>query len=133
METKLKRRITMQRKIILDELRGMKTHPTADELFFAVRKRLPKISLGTVYRNLDVLFKEGLIRKIHSPGGKMRFDGDISTHFHFLCIKCSKLLDIPKEAIPSFEVSSLDKLGIKVTEFRLEFRGICPRCQANDN
>ena len=72
---------TVQRRVIMDELRALKTHPTADELYRIVRIRLPKISLGTVYRNLSILAESGMIRRLDSAGRQTRFDADISPHY----------------------------------------------------
>ena len=81
-------RMTRQRAVILEELRKVKTHPTADELYSIVRERLPRISLGTVYRNLDFLADTGEIRRLEAAGTTKRFDGDISWHQHVRCIHC---------------------------------------------
>jgi len=78
-------RITRQRRVILEELQRTKSHPTADELYRKVRRRLPRISLGTVYRNLELLSRSGLIRKLEIGGGKMRFDGIVEPHYHIHC------------------------------------------------
>lgn len=74
-------RITSQNKIILDYLRGVKTHPAAETIYLAVRKKLPQISRGTVYRNLKVLVKKSQIQEI--PNAVSRYDGDVSQHAHF--------------------------------------------------
>ena len=75
-------RMARQRAVILEELRKLKSHPTADELYSIVRERLPRISLGTVYRNLDFLADSGEIRRLEAAGSTKRFDGDISNHQH---------------------------------------------------
>ncbi len=121
-------RITKQRQLILDELMSVTSHPTADELYQMVRKRLPKISLGTVYRNLEIMSDCGIIQKLDIGGTQKRFDGNAETHYHVRCMLCGKVddLDIP----PDFNV---EKAAGKVTDFtilkhRLEFTGVCPRC-----
>ena len=73
-DTKL-RRNTPQRRIILEELCAVTTHPTAGELYGIVRRRLPRVSLGTVYRNLEVLYANGVINKLDYAGAEARFDG----------------------------------------------------------
>ena len=70
-----KSRMTHQRRIILEELRNTRSHPTADEVYEIVRKRIPKISLGTVYRNLELLSESGVIQKLEIGGTQKRFDG----------------------------------------------------------
>ena len=79
------RRMTQQRKVILEELNNLKTHPTADDLYQVVKVKVPRISLGTVYRNLEILSSDGLIKKLEIGGAQKRFDGDLSDHHHVRC------------------------------------------------
>ncbi|MBA4358220.1 MAG: transcriptional repressor, partial [Desulfovibrio sp.] len=92
-----KLRMTTQRQVILEELRGLKSHPTAGELCQLVRKKLPRVSLGTVYRNLEILSRSGVIQKIDVAGVEMRFDGDISNHYHLRCVGCGRVFDVEME------------------------------------
>lgn len=89
------KRHSRQRDIILEEVRRGKTHPSAQEVYDRVRPRLPKISLGTVYRNLEQLAAHGLIRKLELPGDQRRFDGDVSEHYHIRCLVCGRVDDVP--------------------------------------
>ncbi len=122
-------RSTQQRRVILEELQKVTSHPTAEEMYGIVKKILPKISLGTVYRNLDFLAETGEIRKIDSAGAVRRFDGDISPHMHARCLCCEKIIDI-------FETSSID-LGLenmKLNSFTIfsasiMYEGICHDCE----
>ena len=77
------RRKTRQRQVILEELQAVTSHPTAVELHELVRRRLPKVSLGTVYRNLDLLARMGVIEKLEHSGGEARFDANTAEHDHF--------------------------------------------------
>ena len=86
MDDKLFKRNSQQREVILDELQKLYSHPTAATLYEAVRKRLPRISLGTVYRNLDLMAKKGLIKKLEFGGSEARFDGNPDQHFHIFHI-----------------------------------------------
>lgn len=119
---------TIQRKVILEELSLLKSHPTADELFQIVRIRLPKISLATVYRNLADLAASGKIRKTELPGGKARFETKIEPHFHLRCVHCEAIEDLPlsKEEIGDF---LKDKVTRRVQDFELCFSGLCRSCQ----
>ncbi len=124
-------RMTQQRSIILEELRKVKSHPTADELYGMVRKRLPRISLGTVYRNLDFLAETGEILKLESAGSIKRFDGDTSWHQHVRCTHCGRIGDVmPSQMPPSFDnVQANDFL---ITGARIEYEGTC-KCCLNTN
>ena len=122
-------RMTTQRTIILEELGKLKTHPTADELYRIVRRRLPKISLGTVYRNLEILSGSGLIQKIEVPGTMKRFDGEAQTHHHVRCVSCGAVSDVgPGHTIIVPEITG-DVEGYRIVGCRLDLIGICPRCR----
>lgn len=122
-------RLTNQRKIILEELRSVTTHPTADEVYGMVRAKMPRISLGTVYRNLEVLSSLGLVRKLENAAGQKRFDGDVSPHHHIRCENCGKVGDI----FDAPDVSGIEgqvTSDFRITGLSLEFSGVCPQCQA---
>ena len=121
-------RLTNQRKVILEELKSVTTHPTADELYEMVRKRLPRISLGTVYRNLEVLSSCGLILKLETSGQQKRFDGDTSPHHHVRCVHCGRVGDVFKVTeTPDLEGDY--ESDFTITGHRLEFQGVCPECR----
>jgi Fur family ferric uptake transcriptional regulator len=127
------KRHSLQRQVILEELQREKTHPSAQEIFERVRHRLPKISLGTVYRNLEQLAAQGVIRKIEAGGGQRRFDGELSDHYHVRCLYCGRVDDAPLPLL-----SRLNQTFGKMSEYtilshRLEFVGICPRCREASN
>lgn len=121
--------MTTQRSIILEELGKLKTHPTADELYRIVRKRLPKISLGTVYRNLDRLSVSGRIQKIEVPGTMKRFDGNADTHHHVRCVSCGAVSDVHEGSTISLPQVPGDVDGYRILGCRLDLFGICPRCR----
>lgn len=87
-------RLTQQRLIILDYLRSVTTHPTADDIYLAVRKQMPKISLGTVYRNLKFLVDHHYIIQLRADDDKTHYDGNSNDHIHFICEKCGQIQDI---------------------------------------
>jgi len=108
----------------------LRSHPSADELYDRVRKRLPRISLGTVYRNLEVLSREGVIHRLESGGSPKRFDGDPDGHAHIRCIRCGRIDDLPSGG----ELAGRDRdiakgTGYRVLERRVEFLGLCPACR----
>lgn len=121
-------RMSKQRAIILEELRKLKTHPTADEIYGIVRKRLPNISLGTVYRNLDFLTENGEIRCLVASGLSKRFDGDLSHHQHVRCVHCGRVADVCMSVMPP-SVASMHVPGFsQVLSSRVEYDGICEHC-----
>jgi len=123
-----KYRMTNQRHVILEEVQKVNTHPTADEVYETVRKRLPRISLGTVYRNLEILSTRGLIQKIGPVSSQMRFDGITKNHYHLRCIYCGKVEDAPIETVDKLENAIREKSDYNIIGHKLEFIGICPTC-----
>ena len=121
-------RETSQRRVILEELGKMTTHPTANEVYEIVRKRLPRISLGTVYRNLELLSESGLIKKLEMAGTQKRFDGTIYNHYHIRCVKCGRIDDLKLPAIESIDDTAATVSDYRVLWHRLEFAGLCPEC-----
>jgi Fur family transcriptional regulator, ferric uptake regulator len=126
------RRMTEQRRVILEELRKVTCHPTADQLHQMVRKRLPKISIATIYRNLEILSEEGLVLKMDVAGTQRRFDGTPENHYHIRCSQCGRVDDIDFEPMSSIEEKVGESSGYKVLSHTMEFAGICPEC-ANGN
>lgn len=124
-------RMTRQRMVILEELKKVRTHPTADELYAMVRAKLPRISLGTVYRNLDFLAETGEILKLEAAGSIRRFDGDIRPHQHIRCTVCGKIGDV-MPAAPAPDVASVAVEGFTVTMARVEYEGVCDACARPD-
>jgi Fur family ferric uptake transcriptional regulator len=120
--------MTCQRKVILEELRKVDTHPGADEIYEMVRKRLPRISLGTVYRNLEILSASGEIQKIELGCSSKRFDGIVKNHYHIRCIHCDRLVDAPADFDVIFNRELKTANGFKIIGHRLEFVGTCPDC-----
>jgi len=123
-------RMTRQRQVILEELRKVCSHPGADEVYALVRKRMPRISLGTVYRNLEVLSAMGEIQKIEIGGSLKRFDGNTAPHYHIRCLRCQKVVDAPVAPLADIQNLLDGKTDFSITGHRLEFLGLCPKCQA---
>jgi Fur family transcriptional regulator, ferric uptake regulator len=133
LQTKKNSRSTKQRQVILEEIRNTFSHPTADEVYELVRSRLPRISLGTVYRNLESLAAQGLIQKLDSGGTQRRFDGNPGPHYHIRCMGCGKVDDIPGEADQNLDHVIRTRSDYEIWGHQLEFRGLCPQCQQGDN
>jgi len=123
------RRMTRQRRIILEELRKVKYHPTADDVHRAVRRRLPRISLGTVYRNLDLLHRAGLIQRLEVGGTQKRFDGDLEVHCHRRCVRCGKIEDVWLGEVAAISRAIKEMTDYEVISHRIEFIGYCRDCR----
>ncbi len=122
-------RRTAQRQIILEELAKVKTHPTANDLYDMVRKRLPRIGLGTVYRNLELMSNNGMIRKIEVGGTQKRFDAITKPHCHIRCTACGKVEDIDIAVTDDMVKPAAQNSPYQITGCSIEFIGACPDCQ----
>jgi Fur family ferric uptake transcriptional regulator len=124
-----KNRTSKQRQVILDELRRVDSHPTADEVFLLVRQKMPRISLGTVYRNLEILADQGLIMRLDGGPGSRRFDGRLERHYHVRCLHCQRVTDLPALPVMVPEEAAAAVTDFQVIGHSLEFLGICPECR----
>ncbi len=122
------RRSTRQRRLVYDAVLATDAHPTAEGVYEAVRRAMPRISLGTVYRNLQVLVDEGRLKSF-TRDGRTRYDGDLAPHDHFACDRCGLLLDIPRAAEPLPAEKRLRARGFAVSGRVLEFHGLCRKCR----
>ena len=126
----VQRRNTRQRKLVLDAVRQSYNHPTADEIYNAVREQDDKISRGTVYRNLNLLADAGEILSIKTPGGS-RFDRTIEPHAHIICTSCSRVIDVPLPFDAQLDAKASEQIGWHVTSHYTIFEGLCPDCQVD--
>lgn len=117
-----------QRESIKECLMARHDHPTADAVYAAIREEFPRISLGTVYRNLNLLVELGEIQKLRCGDGADHFDADIHPHYHFMCRECGCIEDLPMEMSPE-----INELAQKYTRGRIDshttyFYGVCQNC-----
>ncbi|MEC9489131.1 MAG: transcriptional repressor [Halanaerobium sp.] len=123
-------RMTKQRKTILEVLRNTTSHPTADEIYEKVRRKIPNISLGTVYRNLKILKEMGEILELEFGSSFSRFDGNPINHYHFQCQECGRVYDIDLPVQEGLNAKVEELSGNKVYNHRMEFYGICRECRS---
>lgn len=139
-DVKKLKKYSMQREALLTELNKRKDHPTAEDIYLSLRKNFPNYSLGTVYRNLGDLCKEGYILKIASGMGPDRYDGCIKPHGHFMCKKCGKVYDIEgfyeKYIDSDAIINETEKAGVChniacINEIQVMLCGVCGECMNN--
>jgi Fur family ferric uptake transcriptional regulator len=121
-------RMTRQRQVVLEELGKVDTHPRADQIYQMVRRRIPHVSFGTIYRNLKTLEELGLISEIQR-GHTARYDGNASLHHHFICRKCDRIIDVDEASAPEIDIPALGRMGYQVEKFQLQIVGLCPACK----
>lgn len=128
MKKRSNRRNTKQRKLILHAVRQLNCHPTAEQVYDAVRKDLPRTSLSTVYRNLNILVDSGDIIAIRGSGRETHYDHNLKEHHHIKCSVCGRIEDVCTDTI---DINGLERNKIKgftVQEIYLNIVGICNEC-----
>jgi Fe2+ or Zn2+ uptake regulation protein len=123
-------RRTRQREVVLEAVRSTMDHPTAEWVYRHARRHLPRISLGTVYRNLKRLAEEGTIREIHAGSHPTRFDGNTGEHHHARCLRCGRVADLPLSVDTRREQAAARALNFQIVGHHVEVLGVCPACQA---
>jgi len=118
--------------MILDEFQTPGKHLTADLVYQHVRRRIPNISLGTVYRNLEILSKAGVIRKLRLGCEQKQYDGGLHDHYHVRCVQCGSIKDVPIDLFGNIESAARQSSDFEILSHQLEFEGLCPECQAAD-
>ena len=128
----MNKRSTIQRSLVLEAVRALKSHATADEIYDVLVKKHPNISRGTVYRNLNLLSEIGEIRKMEMPSGADRFDHECHEHYHARCIKCGRVFDVEMTFITDLEKNIKDTHGFAFTGHDIIFKGICLACKQDN-
>ena len=121
-----------QRESIKACLMSRHDHPTADAVYASIRKEFPNISLGTVYRNLNLLVDLGEVRRVTIGDGKDHFDADTGTHYHFVCRRCGSITDLPLEPFADLESKAQTCANGRVESHSMDFFGVCSDCMARD-
>lgn len=124
----MKKRRTIQCGLVLEAVRRLKCHPTADEIYQEIAKSHPNIGRGTVYRNLQRLCESGEIRKRELPNGADHFDHICQNHYHVRCIKCGRIFDVDLPYMSHLEQRITNTHGFIFTGHDVIFKGICPEC-----
>lgn len=122
-------RNTIQRSLVLEAVKELRNHATADEVFESIIQKHSDISRGTVYRNLNLLSELGEIRKVEMPNGAARFDHLRHKHYHTKCVKCGRVFDVEMEVISDLEKGIKDTHGFEFTGHDIVFKGICLKCK----
>lgn len=122
-------RMTPQRHAILEYLLSTMSHPTADEIYKALEKDFPNMSVATIYNNLRLFKEAGLVRELTYGDASSRFDANMSDHYHIICRRCGKITDFSYPPLVEVEEEAARKTGFKVDSHRMEVYGLCADCQ----
>jgi Fur family peroxide stress response transcriptional regulator len=123
-------KLTPQRLAILDYLEGNRMHPSVDQIFKHVSRRFPSMSYATVYNVVNTLVKHNVVKELSIDPDKKRFDPDMHTHHHLICIKCKKIMDIDVDYSINVPEQALD--GFTLMGNHIEFYGLCADCRKKD-
>lgn len=130
MTTRVRNR-SRKRDAILEKLRSTETHPTAEWIYLQLKPQFPELSLGTVYRNLSQFREEGTILSVGTVCGQERFDGDTSSHSHFICKVCQSVVDMELPIAYDRALSQLEETGCKIDQSSFTATGVCKACLEN--
>ena len=124
-------RYSRQRERILEVLRSTESHPTATWLYDKLKPEFPRLSLGTVYRNLAILIEQGLAQKIDAGSTFDRFEAKTEPHYHLICRKCGKIEDFEKHFFPEIDEEIRQSTDFDIEGHRIDFFGTCSECRLN--
>lgn len=121
-------RMTPQRYAILSYLMDSMTHPTADDIYKALERQFPSMSVATIYNNLKLFVDAGLVRELTYGDDSSRFDADTSDHYHIICEQCGKMVDFEHPPLVEVEHVAAQETGFRIRGHRMELYGVCPEC-----
>lgn len=123
--------VTIQRRIILEELANRNDHPTAEEIFQSLKRKLRKLSLATVYRTLETLAQHHLILEYHQGKNASRYEIMKGIHYHVICQKCNRMDDVFGITIEGLEQEIAKMTSYRIEKHRLDIYGLCPQCRTS--
>ncbi|MCS7067009.1 MAG: transcriptional repressor [Meiothermus sp.] len=125
------KRLTKQRKAVLEVVRHAQGHhPDAAWVYAEVRKKVPSISLGTVYRTLEALTEEGYLVPLSRPGEALRYEANLDGHLHMVCRKCNRFFDIVQPLPDLLSEVKTRYPAYEIEDVQVEYHGVCPECRA---
>ena len=122
------RRFSRQRQMVLDVVKNRTKHPTADKVYEIIKKDHPEISLGTVYRNLNLLSEMGEISRVETSSVKDHFDGNQHPHAHFVCRKCGGVFDLNLDISQLLQSAKGVEGSFQVEDCKVLVQGVCEDC-----
>jgi Fur family peroxide stress response transcriptional regulator len=126
-------RLTHQRLQVAREIAKDDTHPDVESIYHGVRKRVPTISLDTVYRTVAALAELGLVNRVNATPGPTRYDGNVSRHHHFVCTRCGLVRDVYSDALDGIKAPEETSALGTVESVKVQLRGICRECRRKES
>ena len=131
MVNKHKYKRSKQRERIYSLVCSTDTHPTANWIYDELRKDFNNLSMGTVYRNINILIDQKKVQRLEAGSSFDRFDGNVETHYHFICEDCGKIEDLPHEVCSELNTVVNLKTDFQAEKHRLDFYGVCTSCKVH--
>jgi Fur family peroxide stress response transcriptional regulator len=125
--------LTVQRRVILETMVLRDDHPTAEQIYGAIRARVPEISRATVYRVLESLVQLGAIGRAHHLGTATRFDSNTGHHHHMVCVRCNRVIDFEDTRLNDLPLPDPSRTGFRTMDYSIHFTGLCAECQQADD
>jgi Fur family peroxide stress response transcriptional regulator len=120
--------VTHQRQVIYQALLSMHDHPSPEVVYEKVRKQIPSISLGTVYKNIKTFVDSGLLREVSLHHGSTRLETNLTPHHHLVCARCKTIVDLDDEDLEPVKLKRRPPRGFSIQRFSVEVIGLCPHC-----
>ena len=120
--------VTHQRLTIYRVLAAREDHPSPELIYGEVRREIPSISLGTVYKNIKTLTEAGLLREVSLPHESLRLEANLEPHHHLICERCKSVRDLPEAELRLVRPRRRLPEGFEAHSYRVELMGLCARC-----
>ena len=127
----MNRRYSIQKQMILDALKKL-DHPTAQEILDDISRQYPHLSIGTVYRNLNLLLEGGVIRRVSFPDSSDRFDIQLHPHYHMRCTRCGGIFNIDQDYLKDVDRRIEEHTGFSIESHNILFKGVCSFCKKGE-
>ena len=123
--------VTHQRQVLYEVMKSMHGHPSPEEVYAKVKKKVPAISLATVYKNIHLFVESGVFREVSMHHGSVRVEMNGEAHHHMVCSKCKRITDIGEKELGL--VAKRDRLpgGFLVERYAVDVIGVCAKCQTS--
>lgn len=122
--------LTHQRQVIYRVLAEMGHHPSPEAIYENVRREIPSISLGTVYKNIKTFLDTGLLREVSMHHGSVRLESNMTPHHHLICVHCKAIVDLEEEDLEPVRLKRRPPKGFQIHRYSVEALGCCPECAA---
>jgi Fe2+ or Zn2+ uptake regulation protein len=122
--------VTHQRQVIYQALMSMHDHPSPEVVYEKVRKQIPSISLGTVYKNIKTFVDSGMLREVSLHHGSTRLETNLAPHHHLVCVRCKTIVDLDDHDLEPVRLKKRLPRGFSVQRYSVEVIGLCTRCSS---